>query len=152
MAETLFKRYGEDYGFDWLLLASFAFQESGFDQKARSNAGAVGVMQLLPSTAADPSVGIPDIQSLENNIHAGTKVRQRLDDGLVRVGLHGVAQRHVHTVKRLAQHLIVPSERRGGIAVERRFKIKRQVRQRNIFRVQDAITVGKVVHELKIRN
>jgi membrane-bound lytic murein transglycosylase MltF len=30
-------------------------------------------MQILPSTARDPNVGIPDIESLENNIHAGTK-------------------------------------------------------------------------------
>jgi membrane-bound lytic murein transglycosylase MltF len=78
--EALFREYGEEYGFDWLLLASFAFQESGFDQKARSKAGAVGVMQVLPSTAADHNVGIPDIHSLENNIHAGTKYLSVLRD------------------------------------------------------------------------
>lgn len=71
--EGLFKKYGNQYGFDWLLLASFAFQESGFNQKARSSAGAVGVMQVLPKTAADPNVGIRNIHILENNIHAGTK-------------------------------------------------------------------------------
>jgi membrane-bound lytic murein transglycosylase MltF len=38
-----------------------------------SRAGAIGIMQLLPSTAADKSVGIPDITTAENNIHAGTK-------------------------------------------------------------------------------
>ena len=36
-------------------------------------AGAIGVMQLLPSTAADKAVGIPDITTAENNIHAGVK-------------------------------------------------------------------------------
>ena len=30
-------------------------------------------MQILPSTAADKNVGIPDIEKLEKNIHAGTK-------------------------------------------------------------------------------
>ena len=30
-------------------------------------------MQLLPSTAADASVGIPDISTAESNIHAGVK-------------------------------------------------------------------------------
>lgn len=30
-------------------------------------------MQLLPSTAADSNVGIPDIEKLENNIHASVK-------------------------------------------------------------------------------
>ena len=69
----LFRTYGARYDFDWLLLASFAFQESGFDQTARSHVGAIGVMQVMPATAADRSVGISDIEDLENNIHAGTK-------------------------------------------------------------------------------
>jgi membrane-bound lytic murein transglycosylase MltF len=77
---ALFQRYGERYGFDWLALAAQAFQESGLDHSRRSPAGAVGVMQLLPSTAADASVGIPDIHLLENNIHAGTKYLAFLRD------------------------------------------------------------------------
>jgi membrane-bound lytic murein transglycosylase MltF len=77
---ALFRKYGERYGFDWLALAAQAFQESGLDHSRRSPAGAVGVMQLLPSTAADPSVGIPDIDDLENNIHAGAKYLAFLRD------------------------------------------------------------------------
>jgi len=69
----LFRTYGAQYDFDWLMLASFAFQESGFDQEARSPVGAIGVMQVMPSTAADRAVGISDIEDLENNVHAGTK-------------------------------------------------------------------------------
>lgn len=69
----LFRIYGARYDFDWLLLASFAFQESGFDHSVRSPVGAVGVMQVMPATAADRAIGIPDIEDLENNIHAGTK-------------------------------------------------------------------------------
>jgi len=71
--EGLFKKYGNKYDFDWLLLAGFAYQESGLDQSARSAAGAVGIMQILPSTARDKNVGITNIDNLENNIHAGTK-------------------------------------------------------------------------------
>ena len=70
---TLFRKYGERYDFDWLLLAAQAYQESGLDQSKRSAAGAVGVMQVLPSTAASHQVGIPDIENLESNIHAGVK-------------------------------------------------------------------------------
>ncbi len=70
---SLFQKYGEQYGFDWLALAAQAYQESGLDQSKKSSAGAVGVMQIKPSTAADKSVGIPDISGLEDNIHAGTK-------------------------------------------------------------------------------
>ncbi|SDJ64204.1 Membrane-bound lytic murein transglycosylase MltF [Ferrimonas sediminum] len=68
-----FQTYAEQYQFDWVLLASFAYQESKFKQTARSSAGAVGIMQVLPSTAADKQVAIKDIHKPENNIHAGTK-------------------------------------------------------------------------------
>ena len=37
-------------------------------------------MQLLPSTAADPNVGIPGIEELEDNIHAGVKYLRFLRD------------------------------------------------------------------------
>ncbi len=67
------KRYAGQYEFDWLIIAAQAYQESRFDQSKRSPAGAIGVMQLLPATAADDAVGIADITELENNIHAGVK-------------------------------------------------------------------------------
>jgi membrane-bound lytic murein transglycosylase MltF len=37
-------------------------------------------MQLLPSTASDPNVGIEEIEVLENNIHAGTKYLRFIRD------------------------------------------------------------------------
>ena len=70
---ALFEKYAGQYDFDYLMVAAQAYQESGLDHGMRSPAGAIGVMQLLPSTAADPNVGIPDIENLEKNIHAGTK-------------------------------------------------------------------------------
>lgn len=68
-----FAEYGEQYGVDALLVAAQGYQESRLDQSMRSHAGAIGIMQLLPTTAADKSVGIPDISTAENNIHAGIK-------------------------------------------------------------------------------
>ena len=76
----IFRKYGDMYDFDPLMLAALAYQESGLDQSVRSKAGAVGVMQLLPSTAADPNVGIPDISTIENNVHAGTKYLRFIRD------------------------------------------------------------------------
>ena len=70
---ALFEKYAGQYDFDYLMVGAQAYQESGLDHSKRSPAGAIGVMQLLPSTAADPNVGIPDIEKLENNIHAGVK-------------------------------------------------------------------------------
>jgi membrane-bound lytic murein transglycosylase MltF len=77
---AIFRKYGDRYDFDPLMLAALAYQESRLDQSVRSKAGAIGVMQLLPSTAADPNVGIPDITNLENNIHAGTKYLRFIRD------------------------------------------------------------------------
>ena len=69
----LFKKYADRYDFDYLLITAQAYQESGLDHSKKSPAGAIGVMQLLPTTAADPNVNIAKIEKLENNIHAGTK-------------------------------------------------------------------------------
>ncbi|MEM6582699.1 MAG: transporter substrate-binding domain-containing protein [Pseudomonadota bacterium] len=68
-----FKKYGEMYEVDYLLAAAQGYQESRLDQGARSAAGAVGIMQLLPSTATDHNIAIADIDQAENNIHAGIK-------------------------------------------------------------------------------
>ncbi len=69
----LMQRYASSYSLDWLLLAAQAFQESGLDHSRRSHVGAIGIMQLMPATARDPRVGIPDIEKLDRNIEAGTK-------------------------------------------------------------------------------
>jgi membrane-bound lytic murein transglycosylase MltF len=79
-AVEFFKRYSRQYNFDWLMIAALAYQESGIDQSKRSPAGAVGVMQLLPSTAADPNVNIGSIDVMEHNIHAGVKYLRFLHD------------------------------------------------------------------------
>jgi membrane-bound lytic murein transglycosylase MltF len=77
---AIFEKYSKMYGIPWLFTAAVAYQESGFDQSKRSGAGAVGIMQVLPSTAADKNVGIDDITILENNVHAGVKYLAFLRD------------------------------------------------------------------------
>jgi membrane-bound lytic murein transglycosylase MltF len=72
-ASTYFKEYGNRYNIDWLAIAAVAYQESRIDQSKRSPDGAVGVMQLLPSTAAGDPINIANIEEIGNNIHAGTK-------------------------------------------------------------------------------
>ncbi len=68
-----FQKYAKQYDFDWLLMTAQGYQESQLDQSRKSHAGAVGVMQVLPSTARDRNVNIPDIDTAEHNIHAGIK-------------------------------------------------------------------------------
>jgi membrane-bound lytic murein transglycosylase MltF len=53
---ALFTKYGSKYDFDPLLLAAQGYQESGLRQDARSEAGAIGVMQIMPATGKDLKV------------------------------------------------------------------------------------------------
>ena len=76
----LFRKYGDQYDFDYLMVAAQGYQESGLDQSVVSPVGALGIMQVMPTTAADKSVGIPDISTPENNIHAGTKYLRYIVD------------------------------------------------------------------------
>jgi membrane-bound lytic murein transglycosylase MltF len=80
-----FKKYATQYDFDWLMLVAQGYQESGLDQRTRSPVGAIGVMQVMPTTARDRNVAIQDIHLVEPNIHAGVKylrflVNQYFDD------------------------------------------------------------------------
>jgi membrane-bound lytic murein transglycosylase MltF len=76
----LFRKRGKQYAFDWPMLAALGYQESGLDQNRRSSQGAVGVMQIRPSTAADKNINIKHVEKLDNNIHAGTKYLRFLYD------------------------------------------------------------------------
>ena len=58
---AIFEKYGEQYGFDPLMLAAQGYQESKLRQDARSHVGAIGVMQIMPATGAELKVG--DIRS-----------------------------------------------------------------------------------------
>lgn len=78
--EAIFQKYGEMYGIEYLMVAAQGYQESRLDQSARSHAGAVGVMQIKPTTAADANVGIRDIHKVDSNIHAGVKYLDFLRD------------------------------------------------------------------------
>jgi membrane-bound lytic murein transglycosylase MltF len=75
-----FQDYAPQYNFDFLMMTAQGYQESRLDQSVRSPVGAVGVMQLLPSTAADPNVGIPEIEVIHNNVHAGIKYMRFIVD------------------------------------------------------------------------
>jgi membrane-bound lytic murein transglycosylase MltF len=72
----LFKKYGEKYGFDPIMLAAQGYQESQLNQSAKSHVGAIGVMQIMPATGAELKVG--DITQVEPNIHGGAKYMDKL--------------------------------------------------------------------------
>jgi membrane-bound lytic murein transglycosylase MltF len=76
---ALFRKYGDRYDVEYLLLMAQGYQESELNQSARSPVGAIGVMQVMPSTGKDMKVG--DITQIEPNIHAGVKfLRSMMDE------------------------------------------------------------------------
>jgi membrane-bound lytic murein transglycosylase MltF len=74
------RAHAATYDFEMLLIAAQGYQESGLDQSKRSPVGAVGIMQIMPATARDPNVGIPDIEIAERNVEAGVKYLRFLRD------------------------------------------------------------------------
>lgn len=76
--DHLFQRYAPLARWDWRLLAAQSYQESTFDPKARSWAGACGLMQIMPSTA--DHVGLPreNLYDPEANIACAAKYIQKL--------------------------------------------------------------------------
>jgi membrane-bound lytic murein transglycosylase MltF len=73
-----FKKYGDKYDVDWLLMAAQGYQESQLNQGAKSPVGAIGVMQIMPATAKDLNVG--DITQVEANINGGIKYMRWMID------------------------------------------------------------------------
>jgi membrane-bound lytic murein transglycosylase MltF len=68
---NFFRKYGDKYELDYLLIMAQGYQESGLDHNVKSPVGAIGVMQVMPPTGKELNVG--DITQLEPNIHAGVK-------------------------------------------------------------------------------
>ena len=71
-----FQKYGNQYNFDPIMLAAQGYQESRLRQDAKSRAGAIGVMQIMPALGEALKVG--DIRLAEPNIHAGAKYMDQL--------------------------------------------------------------------------
>lgn len=74
----IFRKYGERYDVDWLLMAAQGYQESRLNQSVRSHVGAIGVMQVMPATGKELKVG--DIKKIDPNIHAGVQYMRWMID------------------------------------------------------------------------
>lgn len=69
--QPYFEQAADTYQIDIALLKAVAKAESDFDPNCVSSAGAVGIMQLMPSTAA--SLGVKNAYDPEDNIMGGAK-------------------------------------------------------------------------------
>lgn len=78
--EPLIRRVATDARYDWRFLSAVVYQESHFNPQARSWAGALGLMQLMPETAA--RFGADDPLDPESNLLAGYEFLLWLDTRL----------------------------------------------------------------------
>ena len=72
--DPLFKQYGKSLGWDWKLLAAQAYQESAFDPEAVSFMGAMGLMQLMPSTARSVGVKMDKVFVPDHNVRGAARL------------------------------------------------------------------------------
>lgn len=77
--DHLFKRYAPIARWDWRLLAAQCYQESCFDPKAYSWAGAKGLMQIMPETAKHLGLAESDVYEPELNIYAAARYINELN-------------------------------------------------------------------------
>ncbi len=88
---NVFKKYATKFDLNWLLIMAQAYQESTLNPEARSAQGAVGIMQVLPSTANEWYVNVHSVHDVDNNVHAGTKYLRFLMDNYFNI--NGITSR-----------------------------------------------------------
>lgn len=74
--DSIFEEAANTYGVSSIILKSIAKAESGFNPSAISSAGAIGIMQLMPQTAA--ALGVSNSYDARENIMGGAKYISQL--------------------------------------------------------------------------
>lgn len=118
--DELVIQYSDRYKFDWKMIVAQMHQESRFDPNAKSWAGALGLMQVMPTTGAE--MGFKNLSHPESGIHAGTKylsiLRKRFDLHLpvedrlwFALASYNAGYGHVRDARLLAEEMGLSGER-----------------------------------------
>ena len=115
---SLIEKIAGEYGMDPVLISAVIQAESYFDPYAVSSAGAVGLMQLMPATAA--GLGVTDSYDPEQNIDGGVRcllgqiIRFNGDVKMAlaayNCGPYGLKERGVSDLNEPEQWELLPSE------------------------------------------
>jgi soluble lytic murein transglycosylase len=114
--------HAENYDLDPALLAAMIYRESRFDPNARSPAGALGLMQLLPETAKGIALNtggekfvVHDLYDPEINIRYGAFYLRRLlrkyDDERLAIAAYNAGQRNVDEWLAAGRGIVFPETR-----------------------------------------
>jgi soluble lytic murein transglycosylase len=131
--EQIIQGHAENYRLDAALLAAVIYQESKFEAGARSDSGAIGLMQLLPATAqgiADRTGGsrfrVDDLYEPELNVRYGSWYLRHLldkyDDEVLALAAYNAGQRNVDSWRERGVGIQFPETR---AYVERVAELKR---------------------------
>lgn len=121
--DSRIKKYAEESGFDWLLIAAQIFQESRFTPGVIAADGGLGLMQLMPDTAREMNCANP--LDPEQNIRAGiaylAKQYERVGDGVeprdrlcFALAAYNGGYGHLEDARRLARQLNLDRNRWSG--------------------------------------
>jgi len=113
----------ERHGLDWRLIAAQMYQESHFDPRAASRAGAFGLMQLTKKTAG--SLGVKNVFDPAENIDAGVRHLKELYDRLAPIPHHdrlmlalaayNIGWGHISDARRLAEKMSLDPDKWASI-------------------------------------
>ena len=112
--ESLFKKYAEQYGIPWTLLAAQSYQESHWNRRAKSPTGVRGIMMLTLTTAKE--MGVTSRLDVEQSIKGGAKYLSRLAERIpdsvegddrwwYALAAYNVGMGHLHDARKLAREL-----------------------------------------------
>ena len=125
--DPVFKKYAQEIGWDWRLLAAIAFSESGFNPNATSWMGARGLMQVMPKTARSFGVNESDLGNPEVSVRVATNILKELD-GIMR-SRTGAADRIKFV---LASYNAGSGHVTDAIALARKFELNPRVWNENV--------------------
>jgi membrane-bound lytic murein transglycosylase F len=80
--DPIIRRVAADKGYDWRLISAIAYTESRFDHRVVSGAGAVGLMQVMPSVATDFKVPHSEMIDPLVNVTMGVGLLDRISKTL----------------------------------------------------------------------
>ncbi|RRO11899.1 transporter substrate-binding domain-containing protein [Flavobacteriaceae bacterium 14752] len=116
--DDLIKKYANDIGWDWRLIASIVYQESQFRPSNESWAGATGLMQIMPKTAEELNISNPT--DPQQSLRGGTEYLSQLweahstiPDSIQRLKFtlasYNAGLYHIKDAQRLASHFDLDS-------------------------------------------